>query len=660
MMNVKEISGDFNRLSMRAAHGSATYHINRGTFHTSDHIEKWYKLQFETLEDGVYWYKANKQRIGVVPQVTDEHVELKIINESTFNRFEFLTTAEPTEHIYGCGEQFSSFDLKGRKIAIWVSEHHSLKKIIKKFLREKLFGVNPNHRESWKDQQTYYAQPTYMSSRGYAFHGDSDAYQVFDFRRTNIIHRFRNIPTSLHFFMQSDFLKLSGQLTNWFGIQHKLPAWVQNGAIIASQGGTDALWHHLKQAENHNIPITGVWSQDWSGNLVTAFGYQVYWNWQASPTLYPLLKETIKKLSDQNIAFLGYINTFLKVDTPLYLEARDLGYFVRNKKDETYLIKSTTFEAGIVDLTNPKAFIWYKNVIKTEMIDIGMKGWMADFGEYLPTDAKIYQGDPELAHNQWPVLWAKLNHEAIVESGKLDEIFFFVRSGFTGTSKYVNALWAGDQHVDFSKEYGLPSAIVSSLSLAASGIGVNHSDIGGYTTILHMKRSKELFIRWAELNIFSPIFRCHEGNQPDKNVQFDHDEDVMKHFALLSQAFVALSPYLEHLKDEYQKNGYPIIRPLFYHIDEPWAFEANYTFMFGSEMIVYPIVEEHKLSMSVRLPKGSWVQLFTEMKYLEGVHTVSTPLGLPIAFYRMDSNFRNVFQTEGFLQIGRQFSTMIE
>ena len=36
-----------------------------------------------------------------------------------------------------------------------------------------------------------------------------------------------------------------------------------------------------------------------------------------------------------------------------------------------------------------------------------------------------------------------------------DEVFFFVRSGFTGTSKYAHSLWAGDQHVDFSKEFNV-------------------------------------------------------------------------------------------------------------------------------------------------------------------------------------------------------------
>jgi sulfoquinovosidase len=39
-------------------------------------------------------------------------------------------------------------------------------------------------------------------------------------------------------------------------------------------------------------------------------------------------------------------------------------YLVKTKENAPYLIKSTTFQAGIVDLTNPDAFDWYKQVIQ--------------------------------------------------------------------------------------------------------------------------------------------------------------------------------------------------------------------------------------------------------------------------------------------------------
>ena len=62
----------------------------------------------------------------------------------------------------------------------------------------------------------------------------------------------------------------------------------------------------------------------------------------------------------------------------------------------------------------------------------GASGWMADFGEALPFDGKLYGGaDPAVWHNRFPEEWAKVNREAIEEAGRGDDIVFFDRSGFT-------------------------------------------------------------------------------------------------------------------------------------------------------------------------------------------------------------------------------------
>ena len=69
------------------------------------------------------------------------------------------------------------------------------------------------------------------------------------------------------------------------------------------------------------------------------------------------------------------------------------------------------------------------------MLDLGLGGWMADFGEYLPADAVMASGQSgREVHNAWPRLWAKLNRQAVEEAGKLGEVVFFMRSGFSGNS----------------------------------------------------------------------------------------------------------------------------------------------------------------------------------------------------------------------------------
>ena len=154
---------------------------------------------------------------------------------------------------------------------------------------------------------------------------------------------------------------------------------------------------------------------------------------------------------------------------------------------EIYHVVSTTFDAAIVDLTNPDAFSWYKNIIKTNMIEYGLDGWMADFGEYLPTDSIVYSGDSIKAHNIWPELWMRCNYEAVKECGKEKDVFYFNRSCYKTAIPYTQSMWCGDQHVDYSDDYGMGSVIPATISMGLSGVGITHSDIGGYTTIIHMK-----------------------------------------------------------------------------------------------------------------------------------------------------------------------------
>jgi len=52
-------------------------------------------------------------------------------------------------------------------------------------------------------------------------------------------------------------------------------------------------------------------------------------------------------------------------------------------------------------------------------------------------------------------------------------------------------------------------------------MGIHHSDVGGYLSLLCMVRTEELVLRWGEMNIFTPVLRTHEGNRPDRNWQVD-------------------------------------------------------------------------------------------------------------------------------------------
>src|SRR5690606_35845274 len=290
---------------------------------------------------------------------------------------------------------------------------------------------------------------------------------------------------------------------------------------------------------------------------------------------YPDLSRRIAELGDRGIRFLGYVNPYLAVDGTLFPEPEAAGYLAKDAGGKTALVDFGELDCGVVDFTHPDAAAWFaERVIGQNMLDYGLSGWMADFGEYLPIDVHLANGvDAKLMHNAWPVLWAEVNARAVASRGKTGEALFFMRAGFSGVQKHCPLLWAGDQSVDFSRHDGLVTVICGALSSGLLGNAYHHSDIGGYTSLFGNVRTAELIMRWSEMAAFTPVMRSHEGNRPRDNLQIDQDGEVLAHFARMTRIYVHLVPYLKSLVNEATTRGLPAQRPLFLHFeDDPRAY----------------------------------------------------------------------------------------
>jgi alpha-glucosidase len=214
-------------------------------------------------------------------------------------------------------------------------------------------------------------------------------------------------------------------------------------------------------------------------------------------------------------------------------------------------------------------------------------------------------------------------------------------------------MWSGDQMVDWSLDDGLPSVIPSALSLGMSGFGICHSDIGGYTTIANqmgnVTRSKELFMRWTEQAVFSPVMRTHEGNRPDMNVQFDADDEVIEHFAKMIKIHVKMKDYLLHLNKENSEEGLPFMRPLYLHYSDTVKSEdcklkgIKYEYLLGKDVLVCPVIEPEQTVKKVLIPEDSWINIWTGEELGHGVYDVDAPLGRPPVFVRNESEYKELF-----------------
>ena len=242
--------------------------------------------------------------------------------------------------------------------------------------------------------------------------------------------------------------------------------------------------------------------------------------------------------------------------------------------------------------------------------------------------------DPEKVHNTWPAIWAKINREAVEESGKLGDILFYTRAGFSSTPANSLMMWCGDNHVDFSIDFGLPSVIPAMLSLSCCGFGLSHSDIGGYTSFFNLKRSEELYMRWCEMNAFTPLMRGHEGLNPDINAQFDASERVLTHGERFVKIHQALTPYLRELVAENSRTGVGVIRPLFFYYDEPQAFSEAYEFLLGRQILVAPVLKSDAAVRRVYLPDDAWIHLESGKEYGGGEYDIPAPLGEIPVFVR--------------------------
>lgn len=626
--------------------GTPGMEMVRGNFRIDDNLDLRLPLDCFANDKGAIrlWSSERPDAIlGIRVDRDARKLALRIrCTDESINRLWVDMLCAEDEAFWGGGEQMSYLRLNGRRFPFWTSEpgvgRDKSTKLTQIMDAEGLAGG-----DYWT---TNYPQPTWLSSRNYALHLETAAYSVLDLTegmRAEI--ECWKADVDLELFTATDRTGLVGQMSDRFGRQPPLPDWAISGAIVGLKDGQDT-FERFEKIASSGAALTGLWCEDWIGIRQTSFGKRLFWDWQWNAKRYPDLPDRIAALAERGVRFLGYVNPYLAVDGPLFTEAASLGYLaLRQDSDEPYAVDFGEFDAGVVDFTNPEAAAWFsERIIGQEMLDFGLSGWMADFGEYLPTDVRLFDGsDPMEAHNRWPVLWAKVNADAIASRGKTGDATFFMRAGFSGVQAYCPLLWAGDQCVDFSRHDGINTVLTGALSSGLLGNAYHHSDLGGYTSLHGVVRSADLMHRWIDMAAFAPVMRSHEGNRPADNLQLDSSAEFLAHFARMSQVHARLAPYVRALSDEAVATGLPLQRPLFLHYDDPAYYDVQDQYLYGADMLVAPVVEADRTERDVILPEGEWVHLWSGAHYTHGTHAVAAPYGEPPVFTRKDSPFAPLF-----------------
>jgi len=572
----------------------------------------------------------------------------------------FRAALEAGEGVYGLGEQFprDTLDLAGRVIPVLAREQGIGRG--EPALGQVMEQLSPG--SSGDEACTYAAAPQVLTSKHRSLFLENPETSVFDLATPGRLEvRVAAKSVTGRVLHGGSPLELIERYTEFAGRMRQPPAWLDQGAVVALARDLDEGTARAGELLGHGARLAGVWNQTWCGTAKTVLGEQVLWNWALAPSRRDAWDNWVDAREAQGMRTLCYVNPMLR-DLPddadpasrnLFREALDGGFAVTRADGTPYLLQQGVFQVALLDLSNPAARAWMKAVLKDELLGKARcSGWMADFAEALPFDARLASGEPASAwHNRYPVEWARLNREALEEAGKLDDALVFHRSGFSTTPSYAGMLWEGDQTVTWDRFDGLTSALHGLLNGGFSGFALNHPDAGGYTVVPladpPVKRSPELLMRWVELAAFTSVLRTHEGNQPGQNAQVYSSDALLDHFARFTRVYKALGVYRRALFAEAAAHGWPVVRALAMHhpaLPRAWAMADQ--FLLGQDVLVAPILEpstreDGAVERALWLPPGRWQALWTgdvTEAPAEGLDLTVTSLpGEPPVFLRAEA-----------------------
>jgi alpha-glucosidase len=372
--------------------------------------------------------------------------------------------------------------------------------------------------------------------------------------------------------------------------------------------GSDRVREVAARLRDFGAPSSVIWSEDWKGASETAVGYHLEGEWFADETLYPGIRDLASELEADGFKWFAYFSPFIREGTVSWDEAVEAGVTLKTSEGEPYTFAGAQFtDETMVDLSTREGREWAQARMEAAL-DLGFDGWMADYAEWLPTDARLISGDDALdVHNLYPEWWQETNVELLARH----DMTFFTRSGWTRSSGLSPIVWAGDQRTSFDPDDGFPTVLAMGAGMGASGVGLFTHDVGGYQSVGNPPSTKELWFRWAGLGAFTPILRTHHGAFDTDNWQFDSDDETTEYWAEMPREHARLFPYRYGLAVRAADEGIPAVMPVSFRYGEDWG--RKDAWLLGDALLVAPVLEAGATTRDVVLPGGvQWYDYWTQ------------------------------------------------
>jgi alpha-glucosidase (family GH31 glycosyl hydrolase) len=325
-------------------------------------------------------------------------------------------------------------------------------------------------------------------------------------------------------------------------------------------------------------------------------------------------RERVARFHREGLAVTTYFNPMICTQHTRYGEAAASGALVRNSLGEPYVYRYSTLEDFVVsqlDFTAAAGRSMYGRLLLEATAD-GHDGWMEDFGEYTPLDAKAADGSTGTGlHNRYPTQYHCAAFRAAPRAAR------YVRSGWTGTARCAPVVWGGDPSVAWGFD-GLRSVVTNGLTMGLSGVSTWGSDIGGFFALFENRLTPELLIRWIQVGAVSGVMRTQANGIriPESERPQVWDAGIVRHWRRWAKLRTQLYPYVAAADRAYRRRGVPIMRHLaLVHPSDPRAVRQEDEFMFGPDLLAAPVLDPGASRRELYLPRGSWVDLWRSARY---------------------------------------------
>lgn len=553
-------------------------------------------------------------------------------------------TPSRDDALYGLGERFTGPDLRGR---LWDTRVY----------------------EEYKEQgeRTYLPVPLLVSPQGWGLFTDTLAPAAFDLRQRpyRVTARSSGDQAVLthHLIVADEPYGVTRAYTELTGDIALAPEWAYGPWMSANTWNTQASAEAaVRRSLDEDVPATVLvleaWSDESTFYIFNDAEYEPHPG-AAAPRLsdfrfggrWPDPKGLVDSCHDNGVrVLLWQIPVQKKLDAPHAQHDADeahmleRGFAVRHADGTPYRNRGWWFtDALVLDVTHPEARAWWFGKRRYLFDELGIDGMKTDGGEHLwGRDLVAHDGTRgEALVNVYAQRYVEAYHDFVREATAGDGLTFS-RAGYVGAQRSP-AHWAGDENSTWN---GFRASILAGLSAGLAGVSLWGFDLGGFSGEIP---SVELYLRSTQVACFSPIMQFHselhqaadDRDRTPWNIAERHGDpralDVYRRYAKLRMRLMA---YIAGEAEALAAVGRPLMRmPALAFVGDHDRLAADpYAFLFGRDLLVYPVLEKGATTREVRLPAGEWVDLWSGARLRGGSDLiVPAPLERIPVFVRGDS-----------------------